>query len=118
VKAAKQRDYERNKAARLDSQKAWRQRNHERVIASALRSKARRRYRLSECQVERVNRVKVFERDGWRCGICRLPVERKDASLDHIVPLSRGGHHTYENCQTAHLKCNISKGARLQEQTT
>ena len=68
--------------------------------------------------VERVDRYKVFERDGWLCMICLMPVDRdavwpdpKSVSLDHIVPLSRGGGHTYRNVQCAHLACNIAKGA-------
>ena len=66
-----------------------------------------------------VNRVEVFERDGWVCQLCG---ERVDpllkgpdplaASLDHIVPVSLGGDHLPENCQLAHLGCNSSKGAR------
>ena len=31
------------------------------------------------------------------------------ASLDHIIPLSQGGTHTYNNVQLAHFLCNISK---------
>lgn len=61
----------------------------------------------------------VFERDGWLCGLCDEPVS-PDAvypdpfspSLDHVVPLSRGGAHSLENSQLAHLRCNVRKGAR------
>lgn len=61
----------------------------------------------------------VFERDGWLCGICGDPVnaelnwpDPKSASLDHVVPLSKGGAHSPENAQCAHLSCNVSKGNR------
>ena len=30
-------------------------------------------------------------------------------SVDHIIPVARGGEDTYENKQAAHLRCNISK---------
>jgi 5-methylcytosine-specific restriction endonuclease McrA len=33
-------------------------------------------------------------------------------SLDHIVPVSLGGTHTWANVQLAHLRCNVSKGNR------
>lgn len=63
----------------------------------------------------------VFERDGWVCGICAAPVDRDlqwpdelSASLDHVVPLSRGGHHVLSNVQLAHLGCNVRKGDFLQ----
>ncbi len=64
----------------------------------------------------------------WRhqCGICPLCGQRIDSSLaypdplsksvDHIVPLSRGGTHERANCQFAHLVCNIRKGARAPDQ--
>jgi len=115
VKAAKAADYIKHKAKRLATVKAWRQRNPERVYAQAVEGKLRRRARLSHVVVEHVERRVVFERDGWICGICRRPVDKAAASIDHIVPIARGGAHTYENCQTAHLTCNISKGARIQE---
>ena len=63
--------------------------------------------------------VDVFERDGWVCGICCEPVDPdlawpdpRSASLDHIVPLSKGGSHSPDNAQCAHLVCNVSKGNR------
>lgn len=61
----------------------------------------------------------VFERDGWVCGLCGEPVSPDvvypaplSASLDHVVPLSRGGAHSFANSQLAHLACNVRKGAR------
>lgn len=61
----------------------------------------------------------VFERDGWVCGLCDESVspdavypDPLSASLDHVVPLSRGGAHSFSNSQLAHLSCNVRKGAR------
>jgi 5-methylcytosine-specific restriction endonuclease McrA len=58
----------------------------------------------------------IFERDGWRCGICRRRVSQKlswphprSVSLDHIVPISAGGGHVRENVQCSHLECNLRK---------
>lgn len=53
----------------------------------------------------------VAARDGWRCGICTKRVTRETWSLDHIVPLSKGGHHTYGNVVLAHRSCNSKRGA-------
>lgn len=61
----------------------------------------------------------VMERDGWRCHICGDEVDRTvthgldRSSLDHVVPLARGGSHTYDNVRASHWRCNHSKGARL-----
>lgn len=81
---------------------------------------SRRRARQRGAQHERVERLKAFERDGWRCGRCGKKVNGRlkwphpwCATLDHIVPLALGGDHTYENVQLAHWRCNNEKGHRL-----
>jgi len=65
---------------------------------------------------EKIDRTKVFERDGWRCGICCGTIDpqlshphQMCGSIDHVIPLSRGGSHTYANVQAAHLRCNSIK---------
>lgn len=70
-------------------------------------------------EVERVDRDVVGERDGWRCGICRRQVKKrlawphpKSPSLDHVIPLSEHGPHTYANCRIAHLDCNTKRSNR------
>lgn len=78
---------------------------------AAIKAKKIRRKRAQEStRVVPVNRELVAERDGWRCAICGKRVTRKTWSLDHIVPLARGGSHTYENVTLAHLRCNIARG--------
>jgi len=79
----------------------------------------RRRAKLFGVDYEYVEPAKVYQRDGWKCGICNKKINpklkyphTKSASLDHITPLSRGGTHTYTNCQAAHLECNTKKGNR------
>lgn len=55
----------------------------------------------------------LLERDGWMCGICHRKIKRReDASLDHIIPVSRGGPHELANVQASHKKCNYAKGNR------
>lgn len=80
----------------------------------------RRRALKRGADAEQITNVEVFERDGWVCGICSEPVDRAvlwpdplSASLDHILPLSKGGSHTLANVQLAHLGCNVEKGARV-----
>lgn len=66
---------------------------------------------------ENFNPITIFKRDGWICGICKEPVDPKlrypnprSASLDHKIPLAKGGPHTRANAQCAHLECNVKKG--------
>lgn len=61
----------------------------------------------------------IFERDGWRCYLCGKPVKRTarrtdpdGATIDHVVPLSRGGPDAPGNVATAHSRCNREKRAQ------
>lgn len=97
----------------------WVQRNPEKAARSAAIKRHRRRARQRGLPNEAIDRQVVGKRDGWRCGICRRMIDPKRAyphplsqSLDHIVPLSKGGHHTYANVRIAHLKCNTERGNR------
>lgn len=76
----------------------------------------RRRAMKMAATVEDVDPAVVYERDMGLCQLCGLPVEEGDFHLDHRIPIYRGGHHSYENCQTAHAFCNISKRAKLPEE--
>lgn len=65
---------------------------------------------------EPVNKAEVFDRDRWTCQLCGGKVDPAhvfpdpwSASLDHAVPMSRGGAHTPGNVQLAHLRCNVRK---------
>lgn len=84
--------------------------------ASTRARKARRRLTW-----DGVTDQQIFERDGWRCLIpgCGRPIQHDlrhpdpiSASIDHIVPLSRGGDDTEANKRAAHLVCNTRRGAR------
>ena len=73
----------------------------------------------------RLRDSEIFERDGFVCGICNEPVDMEvrypdamSASLDHIIPLSRGGGHVRANVRLAHLGCNARKCARLDDEMT
>lgn len=79
-----------------------------------------RRAALKGREAERVQRREVFERDEWKCGLCGGEIDPDlrwpdpgSVTLDHIVPLARGGGHTYGNTQAAHASCNMRKGDRL-----
>ena len=62
----------------------------------------------------------IIERDGTSCSLCHEPVDltlawphRMYKTIDHTVPLARGGTHTMDNVTMAHFTCNASKGARV-----
>lgn len=56
-----------------------------------------------------VTRRAVFGRDGHRCQYCGAQAE----SIDHVLPRSRGGGHTWDNVVACCRRCNVRKGDRL-----
>lgn len=58
------------------------------------------------------NRLKVFERDGYKCCHCQKQLTRFSATLDHIQPVSQGGDNSFDNLATSCLHCNSQRGAR------
>jgi 5-methylcytosine-specific restriction endonuclease McrA len=61
-----------------------------------------------------LSRKGVFLRDGGRCQYCG----KKAESIDHVVPRSRGGEHSWENVVAACSRCNSYKRDRLLEDTS
>lgn len=100
-------DYQRQNVAR------WRERNRERHLAQARIYASARRARLRDQFVEHVDAFVVYERDRGICALCDLPVSRDGFHVDHDIPLSRGGEHSYANVQLAHPSCNSRKKDRL-----
>ncbi|MGI8493563.1 MAG: HNH endonuclease [Acidimicrobiales bacterium] len=58
-----------------------------------------------------LNRRAVFARDGHRCQYCGASAE----NIDHVVPRSKGGLHTWDNVVAACRPCNTRKRDRLLE---
>lgn len=83
-------------------------------LRRALDKKAKRRARdLGATEVENISRDEIMQRDNQTCHLCLRWVSVHDASLDHVVPLSKGGQHTKDNVRLAHRVCNSRKGDRL-----
>lgn len=53
---------------------------------------------------------RVWDRDGWQCVRCGT---HKNLTVDHILPVSRGGTDELANLQTMCGSCNSSKGDRV-----
>lgn len=91
------------KKARLQQQ--WRRSNHV------------RRARIRNSKVELFKSEDIFERDGYQCQMCgkktnpKLRDHNHDLypTIDHIIPLSKGGEHSRLNTQCLCRKCNMAK---------
>jgi 5-methylcytosine-specific restriction endonuclease McrA len=61
----------------------------------------------------RAFRQELFDTARGICAVCGEPMAFEESSVDHIVPISRGGKHERENMQIAHRVCNSVKGVRF-----
>jgi 5-methylcytosine-specific restriction endonuclease McrA len=92
------------------------QRNLKREFARRRKYDRRKMKRARERGAMRVKFVGtdwVRKRDNDTCYLCGGFVSIEDASLDHVIPISRGGDHTRGNVKLAHGRCNSLKGDKL-----
>ena len=54
----------------------------------------------------RYKRLRCLDRDGLWCGLCGEIMQAKDYSLDHIIPVSKGGGDSVDNLWVTHVECN------------
>lgn len=60
----------------------------------------------------RLSKRNVFLRDKWQCQYCGVNCAGDTATLDHVIPVSRGGTGTWFNLTTACKPCNYRKGSQ------
>lgn len=90
----------------------------------------RRRAKIKNAVVDRdITLVKLMARDMCICHICGQETDSDDfivrdgkiicgnryPSVDHVIPLSKGGVHSWENVRLAHRSCNSRKGSKIYE---
>jgi 5-methylcytosine-specific restriction endonuclease McrA len=88
--------------------------------------KRRERYRIKTAKRQkivnpiRISAVVLIERDGDVCHICLTQIDlslarnsRFGATIDHVIPVSKGGADTLDNMKLAHWICNIKKGNKV-----
>jgi 5-methylcytosine-specific restriction endonuclease McrA len=73
---------------------------------------ARRRRVMSAA--EPVDYAAILAEFGMMCHLCSDAIKsRSDLDFDHVIPLARGGEHSYQNIRPSHRSCNRRKGAKL-----
>lgn len=58
------------------------------------------------------SRRNLYRRDEHRCQYCGRRGKGGELSIDHVMPRSRGGPTSWENCVLACLRCNSRKADR------
>jgi 5-methylcytosine-specific restriction endonuclease McrA len=76
-------------------------------VAASQRRRAARRSVNSTLTVAQVMEIRKLP-----CDYC----ENKGGTIDHVLPLSRGGHNAYDNCVPCCRSCNSSKGNKTAEE--
>jgi 5-methylcytosine-specific restriction endonuclease McrA len=65
--------------------------------------------RTYNAKQRRRRRRKIFERDGYRCAGCDRVFPYEALTLDHVVPVAKGGSNHRSNLQTMCEPCNQAK---------
>lgn len=61
-------------------------------------------------------RFNVFLRDRFACQYCNRPFPTQELTFDHVIPRSRGGDNSWENCVLSCINVNRKKAARTPEE--
>lgn len=120
ILAKNRQRYQVNKDKISAANKAWRAANKDKIRAywqanpeilqqkRARRRAAKQNSPINDLTREQWNEIKGAY--GFRCVYCGRKMQR--LTMDHIVPLSKGGAHTASNVVPACASCNASKGNR------
>lgn len=121
------RDSDLEKYRELDRQRY--ERDKPKRLALAIDSTHRRRALLAEVPRDRgISVAALIARDGDRCHYCRCRMTTRTskghayvphkATIEHILPLSRGGGHVWSNVVLACWQCNVRKNAKTESEWT
>jgi 5-methylcytosine-specific restriction endonuclease McrA len=62
------------------------------------------------------SRKNIFKRDKYTCMFCGVQPGPEELTIDHVMPKSRGGKSTWENCVLACVECNKRKANRTPDE--
>lgn len=87
------------------------------VVAAQKNATAARRAAACRVGDKGINWSSVGERDDWRCRWCEITCNRtggthknpRGATVDHVIPLAKGGTHAWDNVVCSCWKCNTEK---------
>jgi len=95
--------------------KKYRAGNPEAVVKDRQNRRARKKGavgKITKGVVQRVYEDNIKRYGTLTCYLCERPIEFGQDSLEHKIPLVRGGTNLYENLAVAHLTCNSRKGRK------
>lgn len=96
--------------------------------ASYYRQNTKRRAKVKSALVDKdITLHELYIRDNGKCHICggvcdwndhtqnnnRFSAGKNYPTIDHVIPLAKGGKHSWDNVKLAHFSCNSAKGDKL-----
>jgi 5-methylcytosine-specific restriction endonuclease McrA len=64
----------------------------------------------------RLNRKNILKRDEHKCQYCSASLNPKNQTLDHVLPISRGGKDSWTNLIACCKPCNAKKANKTPEE--
>jgi len=89
--------------------KAWRANNKDKVAQANRNTKALRR-KAERCVVTAKDWSRLIDRHRGCCAYCGV---KEKLTVEHVVPISRGGRHSIGNLLPVCMTCNVTKNSRL-----
>lgn len=109
-------NYERHRSASNERNRRYKSRNPDKRRDDY----QRRRALKAQVSFGKIDLAELWELQGGACGICGTQLDRElrwpdplSPSIDHIIPLSKGGPHSQDNVRWTCLVCNLVKGSKL-----
>jgi 5-methylcytosine-specific restriction endonuclease McrA len=75
-----------------------------------------RRYDALPSRTVAFSRKNLYRRDAFTCQYCGDRPGGEELTIDHVIPRSRGGRTSWENCVLACVECNKRKANRPPEE--
>ena len=110
--ASRRRRYAENKEKRLAANREWKRANQEKIYLSNSKRRALLREAVGYHSLNDL--LLIREEQGNKCpGCLSLFTDDLPATIDHFVPLSKGGSNWADNTQLLCRPCNCSKKDKL-----
>lgn len=112
--AAEKREYNQkyyyaNQKQILEQKKEY-HKNNPHIIFNA---SSKRRKLIGDCNITKEEWLIIMRSTEWKCFYCGCALNKHNQTIDHWVPLARGGDHNVTNLVPACKTCNCSKGSKL-----
>lgn len=75
-----------------------------------------RRAKINSVLIDEIDLTSIWRRDAGLCFLCSLPADKNNWWLEHVLPISRGGTHSYDNVAVSHPECNNTKKSKTLEE--